>query len=491
MLRFIGPGGRLIVYNRARGACASLSTVSEAADDGRYIIRSPRIEQNRELTSELTRTRLKIVQGLKDQRNANDPKFIHAALAAWFGADQSPTEVELIAACERLTSEGVRLGITLLREIVKQFKGNIESLAAALKKSTQSMSEANKAVNTLIIALVDCGRRDEAFLVAENCAYVTGFARQKLDRQDPDYDQESRGLEKSIINHLEIGNMEAASMDLRKMDRLRQGPSDNVLADLSWAYLHRGRKLDAMQLFKRIKTTRMPLLISLMSKFSAERNLPACKELFSFSKNNPRAVDILVEVLLYSGETNEARRLLDSLSNGKIPPSGRSFGRVIVKLCKANDLEGAYGVFLNMRSLQLHDPNAYVSLSGLLRRRHRIEDAFKLSDELMRIYPSSTFSYNCLLDNLLASNNPIQHRRALRVFEEMERREIPLTDSVYAAVIKAHGKLHNKTECYRFMEEASKAIGIPVPIASFNSFLFALGEMGAPEGSTFSVAPLK
>mmetsp|Transcript_31741 Transcript_31741/g.122995 ORF Transcript_31741/g.122995 Transcript_31741/m.122995 type:complete len:366 (+) Transcript_31741:1721-2818(+) len=134
-----------------------------------------------------------------------------------------------------------------------------------------------------------------------------------------------------------------------------------------------------------------------------------------------------------------------------------------------------------MRSLQLHDPNAYVSLSGLLRRRHRIEDAFKLSDELMRIYPSSTFSYNCLLDNLLASNNPIQHRRALRVFEEMERREIPLTDSVYAAVIKAHGKLHNKTECYRFMEEASKAIGIPVPIASFNSFLFALGEMGAPE----------
>jgi len=49
---------------------------------------------------------------------------------AWFGADQSPTEVELIAACERLTSEGVRLGITLLREIVKQFKGNIESLAA-------------------------------------------------------------------------------------------------------------------------------------------------------------------------------------------------------------------------------------------------------------------------------------------------------------------------------------------------------------------------
>mmetsp|Transcript_31741 Transcript_31741/g.122998 ORF Transcript_31741/g.122998 Transcript_31741/m.122998 type:complete len:123 (+) Transcript_31741:1182-1550(+) len=78
--------------------------------------------------------------------------------------------------------------------------------------------------------------------------------------------------------------MEAASMDLRKMDRLRQGPSDNVLADLSWAYLHRGRKLDAMQLFKRIKTTRMPLLISLMSKFSAERNLPACKELFSFSK---------------------------------------------------------------------------------------------------------------------------------------------------------------------------------------------------------------
>jgi len=61
------------------------------------------------------------------------------------------------------------------------------------------MSEANKAVNTLIIALVDCGRRDEAFLVAENCAYVTGFARQKLDRQGSPVAQPS--CQMSILQH--------------------------------------------------------------------------------------------------------------------------------------------------------------------------------------------------------------------------------------------------------------------------------------------------
>jgi len=101
---------------------------------------------------------------------------------------------------------------------------------------------------------------------------------------DPDQDQQSRGLEISIRNHLKKNNIEAASTDLNKMDRLRQGPPDDVLAALSWAYLHRGRMLEAMQLFERIKTPRMALLISLMSKFSAERNLPACKELFSYSK---------------------------------------------------------------------------------------------------------------------------------------------------------------------------------------------------------------
>ncbi|KAJ8906777.1 hypothetical protein NDN08_003263 [Rhodosorus marinus] len=513
MLSLIGPGGRLIVCNRAWRGCASLSTVSKAANDGRYTKGSPSIEQSRELLSKLRRTRLKIVQSLTDRRKASDPRFVAAALSAWFGSDQSPNKVELILLCERLTSEGVRLDITLLREIVKLFKGSIESLETALKINAASASEGNRAVNSLIIALVDSGRRDEAFLVAENCTYVTGFARQKLDRPDRDHDQQCRGLEKSILNHLKKGNLEAASTDLKKMDGLRQGPSDDVLADLSWAYLHRGSKLEAMQLFKRIKTPRMALLISLMSKFGAERNLPACEELFSYSKvlsfplldlihvgsiaeetlmgwfdagdgnalysqNNPRAVDILVEVLMALGELNEARRLLDTLLNGKIPPSGRSFGRVIVKLCKANDLEGAYSVFLNMRSLQMYDPKAYVSLAGLLRRRHRMKDAFKLSDELTSIYPSSTFSYNCLLDNLLASNNPVQHRRALRVFEEMARKKIPPTDSVYAAVIKAHGKLHNKTECYRFMEEAFKCNGIGVPIASFNSLMFALGEMG-------------
>jgi len=45
------------------------------------------------------------------------------------------------------------------------------------------VSDRNRAVNSLIIALVDSGRREEAFLVAENCKYVTGFARQKLDSQ--------------------------------------------------------------------------------------------------------------------------------------------------------------------------------------------------------------------------------------------------------------------------------------------------------------------